>query len=119
MLSKKEKFLMNYIYNRCLGKKTTLLYYSSFKKTLHQKDTFTEEKFEMILNNLHYEGYIFLEKSEDKKGLVFVVGLNEKGKYFRRELLNQKKKLISSIVKTILLAVLSFVVGIVLKTLFS
>lgn len=117
MLSKKEKLIMNYIYKKCANSKSHLLYYETIVKNLKNIEISTEE-FEKILTNLSYDGYIFLEKTEDKKGLVYVVSLDEKGKCFKRELEVQQKKLILQIVKTILLAVLSFVVGIVLKSIF-
>lgn len=118
MLSKKEKLIMNYIYKKCVNSKSHLLYYETVIKNF-KNIQITSEEFDKILTNLSYDGYIFLEKTEDKKGQVYVVSLDEKGKCFKREIENQQKKLILQIVKTVLLAVLSFVIGIVLKSIFS
>ena len=71
-----------------------------------------------IMISLSKEGLIDFVQSESKKGSVFCVSLKEKGLLFKKD--TQKERLHASwiILRTALLAVLSFVVGLLLRAIF-
>ncbi len=91
MLTFKERYVMEYVYQRCQGKKSCLI--SPREIISHAADRYVlyPEELEKIMTNLSYDNYIELVKS-DKKGVpVFCVSLKLKGEGFHRELSNGKR----------------------------
>ena len=71
------------------------------------------------MDGLSQENYISVVNSDKNGKLVYCISVLVKGKAFIREQENAKKNLTIMIVRTVALAVLSFVVGIILKAIFS
>lgn len=120
LLNQKEKLLMNYFFDNCDEKSAKLFSSETLIKFITEKNyaiSFTE--LENIMNFLQKENYIDFVSSDSKKGIIYCVSLKQKGKLFKKDLQNEKKQAINLIIRTIGLAILSFLIGIILKALFS
>ncbi|HBO49098.1 MAG TPA: hypothetical protein DD614_04640 [Clostridiales bacterium] len=118
MLSKKEKLIMYYILEKSGGKSTCLLTPLDLEYALQPKYSANNIEIQAILEGLVQEEYINLVNSDKNGELIYCITILTKGKSFNREQKNIKKSWSTAIVKTILLAVLSFIVGIILKAIF-
>ena len=118
MLSRREKIIMKYIYTKCANKKSTLISLNEFLE-VSSPNEMKEVELNEILNNLVLENYISLIPSEKNKVKTYCISLKEKGESFQRELDNNKKSIAKAITRTVLLACLSFIVGLILKAIFT
>ncbi len=122
MLDRKEKIVMSYIFLKCENdeKNKTRLFSSQEIVDLLAKRKYVVSTSELneIMISLSKDGLIDFVSSESKKGSVFCISLKEKGLLFKKD--SQKEKLHASwiILRTALLAVLSFVVGLLLRAIF-
>lgn len=119
MLSKKEKMIMQYILSTSNGKTTCLLSPLDVEHCLEPKYSVNEIEVQALLEGLSQENYISLVNSDKNGELIYCITILDKGKSFHREEKNIKKTWSQAIVKTVLLAVLSFIVGVILKALFT
>ena len=118
MLSKKEKELMKYILKASGGKDTCLLAPLDIIHGLQPKYNLSSIELQGLLDGLAQEDYIGLVNSDKNGELIYCVNICPKGKSFIREEHNIKKSWTAAIIKTVLLAILSFIVGVVLKAIF-
>lgn len=118
MLSCKEKKVMSYIYTKCEGKTSQLISPEEISNYLVPKYDVGKVEMDEIINNLVLENYITMIMSEKKGQPIYCISLTQKGEGFEREQINAKKNIRNLIVRTILLAILSFVVGLILKAIF-
>lgn len=119
MLSKKEKMTMQYIFEKCKEKSSVLLTPEELCNNLSPKFDVQCIEMDEIINNLVLENYITMILSDKKGKPIYCISLDKKGESFERDIENSKKGTIKLIVRTIALAVLSFVVGLILKAIFS
>jgi len=119
MLSKKEKLLLGYILKLSSGKDSCLVAPLELIHALEPKYTCNQMEIETYLEGLSQENYINVVNSDKQGNLIYCITILNKGKGFVREEANAKKGLATAIVRTILLAILSFVVGIILKNIFK
>ncbi len=111
MLTFKEKYVMEYVYQRCQGKKSCLISPREIISHAADKYVLYPEELEKIMTNLSYDNYIELVKS-DKKGVpVFCVSLKLKGEGFHRELSNGKRNFWLLLGRSCLIAVISAACG--------
>ena len=118
MLSKKEKIVMKYILEICGDKDTCLISPLDLTHALEPKYTITEIELEHLLNGIVQDNYITLVTSDKQGQMIYCITLLPKGKSFIREQENIRKTWRNAIIKTVVLAVISFVVGIILKAIF-
>ena len=118
MLSRKEKIVMSYILNSSNGKTTCLLSPLDVIHALEPKYSANEIEIQALLDGLSQENYISLVNSDKNGELIYCISILPKGKSFHREEHNVKKSWGNAIIRTILLAILSFVVGVILKAIF-
>lgn len=118
MLSKKEKELMKYILKVSAGKDTCLLAPLDIIHGLQPKYDLSQIELQGLLEGLAQENYIGLVNSDKNGELIYCVNICPKGKAFVREEHNVKKSWTSAIIRTVLLAILSFIVGLILKAIF-
>lgn len=122
VLDRKEKIVMSYIFVNCEnGEKAKTRLFSSQEIVdvlAKRKYVVSTSELNEIMISLSKEGLIDFVQSESKKGSVFCVSLKEKGLLFKKD--TQKERLHASwiILRTALLAVLSFVVGLLLRAIF-
>ena len=117
MLSRKEKYIMEYLYQRCTGKNSCLINpreiitFASDRYIMHKPEV------EKIVTNLVYDNYIDVAKSDKRGEMVYCVSLKLKGQGFHRELVNNKRTIMVAVGRTVLLAILSFLITWILKIL--
>lgn len=119
MLSKKEALVMNYIYSMCAGKESVLISPQDITTACMDKYDLTNVEIEQILNGLALDNYIDVINSDKKGKLVYCITLKQKGISYKRDSQQRKKSAILLIMRTVLLAILSFTVGVILKSIFK
>ena len=88
-------------------------------QNVNYKKQIQEGEVDESIKNLVLDGYVDVVYSDKKGQTVYCVTLLEKGQAFVREQQNTKKNITILVVRTVLLAVLSFIVGLVLKAIFT
>lgn len=118
MLSRKEKLLMQYILKSSASKDTCLLSPLDIEHAFEPKFTVKHVEIQSLLEGLVQENYINLVNSDKNGELIYCITILPKGKSFVREQKNLKKSWTSAILRTVLLAILSFIIGLILKAIF-
>ena len=119
MLNGKEKKVMQYLFDRCSGKKSCLIEPDDILNYLQPKYEINNIELDQILNALVLENYIDLVNSDKNGKLVYCISLKTKGEGFERERKNAKKNVYIIVTRTIILACISFAVTLILKAIFS
>ncbi|MBQ8615794.1 MAG: hypothetical protein IJ415_04435 [Clostridia bacterium] len=118
MLTFKEKYVMEYVYQKCQGKKSCLISPREIISFVADKYVIFPEELEKIMTNLSYDNYIELFKSDKKGNPVFCVSLKLKGEGFHRELTNNKRNIWWTVGRTCILAIISALIGGLIKIIF-
>lgn len=118
MLSRKEKIIMHYILAESSGKTTCLLSPLDLQHSLEPKYNANNLEIQAILEGLAQENYITLVNSDKNGELIYCITILDKGKAFNREQKNIKRSSANAIIRTIILAILSFVISLILKAIF-
>lgn len=109
---------MEYVYQKCQGKKSCLISPREIISFVADKYVIYPDELEKIMTNLSYDNYIELVKSDKKGNPVFCVSLKLKGEGFHRELTNNKRNLLILIVRTCAVAVVSTLIGCLIRLMF-
>ena len=109
---------MQYILEESGKKDTCLLLPIDIEHALEPKYSINQTEVQALLDGLVQENYINLVNSDKNGELIYCISVLPKGKSFHREQKNIKKSWINAIIRTILLAILSFIVGLILKAIF-
>ena len=117
MLDKVEGRVMNALFLECENKKTILITPLDLVRITGEKGL-TESKVEKIVVDLSADGYLDLIYSDRHGEKVYCITLTEKGKGFLRGKKVMKRNLLFRLVVTIFLALVSFLVGLILKAIF-
>lgn len=117
---KKEKMVMDYIFDKSNGKDSVLISFKEITDVLTKNLLETSDvEIDEIMQNLSLDGYINVILSDKKGKPIYCVSLDKKGVSWRRDAENRRKTTIMLVVRTVLLAVLSFAVGLILKAVFK
>ena len=119
MLSRKEKIIMHYILDSSNGKTTCLLSPLDVQHCLEPKYNVNPIEIQALLDGLSQENYISVVNSDKNGELIYCISILPKGKSFNREQKNIKKSWSVAIFRTVILAILSFIVGLILKAIFT
>lgn len=119
MISKKEKVLMKYIFKKCESKESVLITPEELENELKPRYDVSRKELEQLVNGLVLDRYITMILSDKKGKPIYCISLDKKGESFERDMETERKTLVKLVVRTILLAVLSTAVGVVLKLIFS
>ena len=117
MLTRREKIIMNLIFEKCEKKGKCLISCSEIQKELYPTE-FSEKEISEVVNYLVLDEYISLIVTEKNGMETYCISLKDKGEAYKRDNVNSKRAGIKKIITTILLAILSFVVGVILKAIF-
>ncbi len=118
MLTFKEKYVMEYVYEKCQGKKSCLISPREIISFTADKYVIQPDELERIMTNLSYDNYIELFKSDKKGSPVYCVSLKIKGEGFHRELTNNKRNLLLLLGRTCILAIISGIIGVLIRFIF-
>ncbi len=119
MLDKKEKLVVLYLVEVCPQKRPYLILASEMAEFISKKYLITIGELDDIMIMLAKDNYIEYVASEGKNGYYYCITLKGKAITFKKDLKKQKKEFCMLIIKTLGLAVLSFVMGVLLKTIFK
>ena len=117
MLSFKESAVMTAIYGFA-GDKTSLLISPADIMNACDKYQFSGKSLNEIITALSQDGYIDFVYTDRHGEEVYCINLLEKGKGYLREKKKRKRNLIYRLCLSIGLAVVSFIVGVILKAIF-
>lgn len=115
MLNGKEKYVMKYLYTKCTGQKSNLVSPRDVITYVSDKFVMYPSELDVIMTNLCYDNYIDLVRSDKKGEPIFCISLKLKGEGFIRELKNNKRNWYFLITRTLMLAMLSFLFGLLLN----
>lgn len=115
MLTFKEKYIMEYVYQKCQGKKSCLISPREIISFAADKYVILPDELEKIMTNLSYDNYIELFKSDKKGNPVFCVSLKIKGEGFHRELTNNKRNWFFWLGRSCILAAAGAIVGVIIR----
>ncbi len=118
MLTFKEKYVMEYVYQKCQGKKSCLISPRDIISYTADKYVIYPDELEKIMTNLSYDNYIELFKSDKKGSPVYCVSLKIKGEGFHRELTNNKRNLLFLLGRTCILAIITALIGVIIRLIF-
>ncbi len=118
MLTFKEKYVMEYVYQKCQGKKSCLISPRDIISFVADKYVIYPNELEKIMTNLSYDNYIELFKSDKKGSPVYCVSLKIKGEGFHRELTNNKRNLLFLLGRTCILAIITALITGIAKLIF-
>lgn len=120
MLNKKEVAVMSAIYGVCSKNNDSGIITDDFIiQSSPEKFAFTHADIDAILKQLEYDGYFECTKSDRKGQTVNVITLKQKGKAFKRELLQRKRELISTFTWRMVYAALGAVVALAVNAIFG
>ncbi len=118
-LSRREKEVMEAVYDECGGREGCLVTPETLIDKISSKTKFSLAELLKILRLLELDDYFDLIESERRGEKIFCINLHTKGLAFKRDNQQKKRYLAFKIGLTVGLAVVSFLVSIILKNIFS
>ncbi|MBE7082953.1 MAG: hypothetical protein E7378_04730, partial [Clostridiales bacterium] len=116
MLDKKEKFVILYLLEICPQKRPYLIFAEQIAEFVSKKYLISTSELDDIMLSLAKDNYVDFVVSDSKKGYYYCITLKSKALTLKNDLKKQKKEFAMVLLKTFGLAVFSFIVGIILKT---
>lgn len=119
MLDKNEKRVLKFLIDKCSQKQVTLIHKEEIIREMSKNFALSLPALDDIMLSLTKDNYIDYISSNSKKGPTYCITLKNKAITFLKDEKKQKKHAYFIILRTVALAILSFVVGLILKVLFS
>ena len=119
MLDKKETFVVLYLSEICPEKRSYLILAEDIARFVSKKYLITTSELDDIMTMLAKENYIDFVVSDSKKGYYYCVTLKGKARTLKKDIKRKRKELYLAICRTLVFAVLSFTVGLILKKIFN
>lgn len=119
MPNRKEKLVLKYLCKLCLNKKTYLVSPHDIAKAVCSKIVLSINEIDEIMASLSLQNYIDFVVSDSKNGYYYCVKLKKKGQTYLADAKKQKKALLMLVLRSMFLATVSFVFGIILKAIFK
>ena len=118
-MTKKEKLVMNYLCSKCQQKRTYLISPQEITLALSKKYVLSIEEIDEIMVALSNANYIDFVVSESKKGYFYCVNLKKSGQTFVADTKRSRRNFGLLVLRSMFLATVSFVFGIILKAIFK
>lgn len=119
MSDRKDKKIMAYLCKVCSDEKTHLISPHDIAQALSHKVVLSVAEIDEIMNHLSNENYLDFVVSDSKNGYYYCITLKNKGRTFIADSKKQKKAMMMLILRSMFLATVSFVFGIILKAIFK
>lgn len=119
MQERKEKLVLKYLCKVCVGKKTYLISPHDIAKEVSNKLILSISEIDEIMASLSMQNYIDFVVSDSKNGYYYCVKLKKKGQTYLSDAKKQKKELLKLMLRSMFLATVSFVFGLILKAIFK
>lgn len=118
-MNRKERLVMLYLCKVCPKKRTCLVSPSDVSAALSKKFVLSIAELDEIMTKLSDENYIDFVVSESKMGYYYCVTLKKKGQTYASDSKNQRRTFGLLVLRSLFLATVSFIFGLVLKTIFK
>ena len=119
MPERKERLVLKYLCKVCAGKKTYLISPHDIAKEICNKMVLSINEIDEIMASLSLQNYIDFVVSDSKNGYYYCVKLKKKGQTYLADSKKQKKAMLMLILRSMFLATVSFVFGLILKAIFK
>ena len=110
---------MVFLCKKCQKKKTYLISPQEISQALSKKYVLSIEEIDEIMVTLSNENYIDFVVSDSKNGYFYCVNLKKSGQTYMTDTKKNRKAFGMLILRSIFLATVSFVFGIILKAIFK
>lgn len=118
-LTRRETEVMRAVYTLSAGKERFLVTLYELLNVLPKRGKYDEERLERALAALALDGYFELIPTERKGEKTYVVHMREGGLAFRRSDIRRRRGLRFRLFVTVICGVLSALIGVVLRNIFS
>ena len=119
MPDRKEKLILKYLCRICSGKRTCLVSPHDIAKEIRNKMVLSVNEIDEVMASLSLQNYIDFVVSDSKNGYYYCVKLKKKGQTYLADSKKQKKAMLMLVFRSMFLATVSFVFGLILKTIFK
>ncbi len=119
MSQRKQKLVMAYLCKVCSSKKSCLVSPNQIAQAISKKCVLTIAEIDEIMAALALENYLDFVVSDSKEGYYYCVTLRKKGQSYILDSKKQKKTFGMLILRSIFLATVSFVFGVILRAIFK
>ena len=117
-MSRKEKDVLLYLSKVCTKKRTYLISPHQIASSLSKKYVLSVAEIDEIMANLSNENYLDFVISESRNDYFYCITLKKRGLAYENDIKQGRKNFLLLILRTLFLAVISFVFGLILKTIF-
>ena len=119
MLNKREEKIMDEIYALCKGDGTSLISAADFSRLFEEKERLPEDKLEKIFEDLREDDYAETIFSHRKGEKMYLFALRAKGYCYPREKENKRRDKALLVIKSVVSAIVAFLVGFILRRIFK
>ena len=119
VLGKKEKSVLRYLCKVCTKKRTYLISPHEIASNLSKKYVLSVAEIDEIMATLSNENYLDFVISESKNDYFYCVTMKKKGLNYEANIKDERRNFLMLILRTLFLAVVSFVFGLILKAIFT
>ena len=119
MLEKKEKLVMNFLCEVCSGKRSYLISADTIAESVSKKYILSINELDDIMLTLSKDNYIDVVGSDGKRGYFYCITLKNKGLTFRKDIVKHRKELAILFGRTLMITIVSFVFGLILRAIFA
>lgn len=118
-MDRKSRAVLSYLCKVCVKKRTYLISPYDVAAALSKKFVLSIAEIDEIMVELSNENYIDFVISESRQGYYYCVTMKKRGQSYERDMQRARKSFGLLILRSIFLATLSFIFGLILKTIFS
>lgn len=119
VLTRKERGVLIYLCRVCTKKRTYLISPYDIASFLSKNYVLSVAEIDEIMVTLSNENYLDFVVSESKNDYFYCVTLKKRGQSFEVNLKEQRRNFVFLILRTLFLAVISFIFGLILKAIFT
>lgn len=119
MSDRKDKLVMAYLCGVCKDEGAHLVSPHAIAEALCHKVVLSVAEIDEIMTNLSMQNYLDFVVSDSKNGYYYCITLKSKGRSFLIDAKKQRKALLMLVLRSMFLATVSFVFGIILKAIFK
>ena len=119
MQERRERLVLRYLCKVCSNKKTCLISPHDIAKEVCNKIILSVSEIDEIMTSLSMQNFIDFVVSDSKNGYFYCVKLKKKGQTYLSDSKKQKKALMMLVLRSMFLATVSFVFGLILKAIFK
>lgn len=118
-MTKKEKLVMRFLCQSCPKKRTYLISPHEIAIALSKRFVLSTLEIDEIMQELSFENYIDFVATEGKNGYYYCVTLKKRGQSFEYDEREKRRTFGMLVLRSLFLATVSFVFGLVLKAIFT